>query len=199
MKTIRNYFKSLKANMILVSFLLLASCMQQDESLASDNVKSDELTDRSAAAQVTNGVSVNAKRIYTAHLLGANEVPPVDSNGEGQVIFTLDESGTQLRFQVIAANIKNVTQAHIHCGEAGVNGPVVVFLFGFDAEGVDPNGLLADGTITEANIIARDSTAICMGGLATFENLLSHIRNGSAYVNAHTLNHPGGEIRGQIR
>jgi CHRD domain len=76
---------------------------------------------------------------------------------------------------------------------------VVVFLFGFVVGGVNQNGVLAEGTITSANIIPRGSSAACMGGLATFENLLERIRNGSVYVNAHTVAFEGGEIRGQIK
>ena len=61
------------------------------------------------------------------------------------------------------------------------------------------NGILAEGTITSADIISRPSSAACAGGLATFENLLERIRNGTVYVNAHTVDFEGGEIRGQIK
>lgn len=37
-------------------------------------------------------------------------------------------SGESFGYKVIAANIENVTQAHIHCGTAGLNGPIVVWL-----------------------------------------------------------------------
>ena len=100
----------------------------------------------------------------------------------------------------------NVVAAHIHLGSAGINGPVVAFLY--DAAGVPPgggrtNGVLAEGTITAANLI---------NGLAghPLSDLIAAMESGGAYVNVHTNDgvaptntgpgdFPGGEIRGQIR
>ena len=67
-------------------------------------------------------------RNFVAHLSGDNEVPPVDTRAQGQAKFQLSKDGNELHFKLIAANIENILQAHIHCGAAGVNGPVVVFL-----------------------------------------------------------------------
>lgn len=187
-----------KGKVMLISFFLFAGCAQYDESLTPGDHHSSS-TELAISESSELNVSASKKRVFTAHLSGSNEVPPVDRNGQGQVIFTLSKDGTELHYKLITANTNNITQAHIHCGEAGVNGPVVVFLFGFDAAGVSQNGVLAEGTITAANIIPRPPSDACMGGLATFEALLEKMRNGGAYVNAHTLDFPGGEIRGQIR
>jgi hypothetical protein len=199
MKNLKNAPKAIgKAKTIVISFFLLASCMQHDESLV-PRKHHDDLSKTANELAVGNTISAEMKKVFTAHLSGDNEVPPVDTNGQGQAIFTLSEDGTELHYKLIVANTKNVTQAHIHCGEAGINGPVVVFLFGFVAGGVTQNGILAEGTITSANIIPRASSAACMGGLATFENLVERLQNGSVYVNAHTVDFEGGEIRGQIK
>jgi hypothetical protein len=190
-----------KASLMLLSFFLLAACMQYDESLAPGDHQIGNSPDLTNIESLEPGsVAGMAKRVFTAHLNSSNEVNPagVDSQGQGQVIFTLSEDGTSIHYKLIVANIEDITQAHIHCGAEGVNGPVVVFLFGFDASGVTTNGTLAEGTITAANIIARPNSASCSGGLATFEDLLARMRNGTAYVNAHTPTYPGGEIRGQI-
>ena len=125
---------------------------------------------------------------------GDEEVPPVDTRARGVVNFTLSEDGTRLDYRLIVANLENVTQAHIHIAPKGVNGPVVVFLFGFVAGGVTENGVLAEGTITAANLIPRPA----IGFGATMAELVAAIRNGNAYANAHTVAFPGGEIRGQI-
>jgi hypothetical protein len=188
-----------KGKVIMVSFFLFAGCMYDESIAPSDNHDSSTKMSAAGSAVMGNDVSGEMKKVFTAHLMGDNEVPPVDSDGQGQAIFTLNESGTELHYKLIVANIDNITQAHIHCGPTGVNGPVVVFLFGFDAMGVNKNGILAEGTITSANIIARPSSEACMGGLATFENLLERMRNSEVYVNVHTLAYPGGEIRGQIK
>ena len=41
-------------------------------------------------------------------------------------------------------------------------------------------------------------SAACPGGVATLEDVLEKMRTGGAYVNVHTTQFPGGEIRGQI-
>jgi hypothetical protein len=136
---------------------------------------------------------------FIAPLNGGEEVPPVNTNARGATTFKLSRDGTELSYRLIVANIPNVTQAHIHCGAAGANGPVVVFLFGFDPAGVTVNGVLAEGTITAANVIPRPDSEVCPGGVANFDELLAKMRSGNAYVNVHTIDWPGGEIRGQIR
>ncbi|MEW6403930.1 MAG: CHRD domain-containing protein [Chloroflexota bacterium] len=98
--------------------------------------------------------------------------------------------------------MENVVAAHIHCGAAGVNGPVGVTLF-MGTPGSGPvNGLLARGAIT-----APDPGNAC--GWVTLADVLAAISTGNTYVNVHTNDgvdpantgpgdFPGGEIRGQI-
>ena len=70
------------------------------------------------------GVALAGSTNFTAHLSGANEVPAVETRGQGQAIFHLDDD--ELGFKLIATNINDILQAHIHCGTPGVNGPVFV-------------------------------------------------------------------------
>ena len=100
-------------------------------------------------------------------------------------------------------SIENTVASHIHLGPPGVNGPVVVFLFGPAAPGGGRHdGVLATGTITAANVV---------GPLAgqPFSALVEAMRTGNAYVNVHTNDGiappntgpgdiPGGEIRADI-
>lgn len=185
-----------RGSMLAFSFLFLAACMQHDESLAPGN--HHNLISQGDLASMEGGVAAMTKRTFTAHLNSGNEVasPAVESLGQGQAIFTFSEDGMEIHYKLIVANIENVTMAHIHCGEAGANGPPVVFLFGPVAGGVTQNGVLAEGTITSANIRPNVS---CSGVIATYELLAELIRTGGAYVNAHTTAYPGGEIRGQIK
>jgi hypothetical protein len=138
------------------------------------------------------GTAVAGNRNFRAHLSGDEEVPPVDTQGQGQVIFQLNRDGTELSYKLIVANIEDVTQAHIHLAPAGQNGPVVAFLFGFVFGGVTTNGILAEGTLIADDLIGPLSG----GGLA---DLINAMRAGNTYVNVHTIAHPPGESRGQIR
>jgi len=138
-----------------------------------------------------------SNRNFRAHLQGRAELPPVDTNAQGQAIFQLNKDGNELSFKLIVANIDEVAQAHIHCGAADVNGPVVAFLYGFGPV-VSPDGILNQGTLMNADVIPRPDSAECPGGVADFEDLIEKIQDGETYVNVHTVVNPGGEVRGQI-
>src|SRR5438105_12768946 len=135
---------------------------------------------------------------FAAHLTGTQEVittgtsAPGTSLGTGLATFRLSEDGQSLRYRLSVFHITGVFQAHIHLNGAGVNGPVVVFLFKSAQPTGEVNGLLSEGTITAADFV-------CPLFGHPFSELLTDIRNGDAYVNVHTLpNHPGGEIRGRV-
>lgn len=135
------------------------------------------------------GDDVGGTRL-TAELSGDNEVPPVTTAGTGKARFILNEDQTELSFLLEVANVDSVTQAHIHQGSAGENGPVGVFLFGLVEGGGPVNGVLSSGTITEDDLIGPWE-----GDLSAF---LNDLLTGNTYVNVHTTTNPPGEIRGQI-
>ncbi|MEO5574782.1 MAG: CHRD domain-containing protein [Gaiellaceae bacterium] len=143
--------------------------------------------------------AAGVNRNWSTHSNGSMEVPVRDSQGQSQAIFHLSKDGDALDFKLIASNIAGVTQSHIHCGHPGENGPVVVFLYGVNAAGISPSGVLNQGTITNSNVIARPSTAICPGGIADLDDVIEKMNTGGAYVNVHTIQFPGGEIRGDIK
>jgi hypothetical protein len=140
---------------------------------------------------------------FQAHLTGDEEVPANESLGQGQAIIRVSEDETEISYRLIASNIENVVASHIHVGAAGVNGPVVAFLFGnVPAGGGRTDGVLATGTITAADLV---------GPLAgqSLSVLVDEIEAGNTYVNVHTNDgiapvntgpgdFPGGEIRGQL-
>jgi hypothetical protein len=127
-------------------------------------------------------------------MAGSEEVPAVANDFDGQAIFKLSADGRTMSYKVITSAMTGITQSHIHIGNFGVNGPIVVFLFGFVSTGVANDGILSQGTFTQSNLIARPA----IGFGATMPELVAALRTGHAYVNVHTLAHPGGEIRGQI-
>ena len=71
-------------------------------------------------------------------------------------MYQLSKDGLELNYRLIASNINNVVAAHIHIGPLGVNGPVVLFLFGnppVPPGGGAQNGVLGEGTATAANLV----------------------------------------------
>jgi hypothetical protein len=137
-------------------------------------------------------------------LSGAEEVPPRATPASGLASFVLSSDHSTLSYDLSVFGIQNVIAAHIHVGLVGENGAVVAFLFGPQAPGGGLfNGLLATGTITEADLVGPLATA-------SFGDFLSELVAGNTYVNVHTNDgvdppntgpgdFPGGEIRGQIR
>ncbi len=137
------------------------------------------------------GIAANGTNA-TAPLSGSQDVPAVDTRARGNAVFHVSRDGSELSYKLIVANISNVVQAHIHLAPAGTNGSVVAFLFGFEPPGGRVNGVLAEGTITEADLI---------GPLAgqSIADLVAEMSAGDTYVNVHTIDFPPGEVRGQIR
>jgi hypothetical protein len=127
---------------------------------------------------------------FMASLSGAAEVPPVHTEARGGAGFSLNGDETDLSYVVKVGRIDNVTQAHIHLGSPDENGPVVAFLYGPADPSGPLDGLLASGSLEEADLL---------GPLAgDFNGFVEALRAGDLYVNVHTTDVPSGEIRGQI-
>lgn len=105
-------------------------------------------------------------------------------------MFLVRGNGT-LRFKLVVRNIRRMTQAHIHLGRPGENGPVVAWLFGPSRFGISVRRGVVRGTIRRSDLVGP------MEG-RTVRDLIREIERGNAYVNVHTTEHPAGEIRGQI-
>jgi hypothetical protein len=141
-------------------------------------------------------VVVAATRNFRTHLSGQFEVPANSSKGQGQATLQLSKEGSALHYKLNIANIENVIMAHIHLEEPGKNGPIVVWLRpgGPPAPAAIPGrfqGTYAEGTITDANLVGP----LAGQGL---DALVEAIEDGRTYVNVHTSQFPGGEIRGDI-
>lgn len=132
---------------------------------------------------------------YQAHATGAAEVPANDSRAQGVALLRLSADGSALHYRLIVANIENVLMAHIHLAPAGANGAVVAWLYpSAPPPSLIPGrtqGTLAEGTITAASLVGP------LAG-ASLADLVAAIESGGAYVNVHTSQFPGGEIRGQL-
>ncbi len=136
-------------------------------------------------------------------LFGREEVPALSNFGrgtfEGEINADLTELSWTLEYGPLGSA---VTQAHIHIGQRGVNGGISVFFcsnLGNGPAGTpacpEAGGTLS-GTFTAASVIGPAGQGVAAGQI--FE-VLRAIRQGVAYANVHSVNFPGGEIRGQIR
>ena len=148
--------------------------------------------------------SAGPSKNFAANLSGKDEVPVRNTRAQGHTHFQVNAAGTEIFYRLSVANINNVVAAHIHIGQPGVNGPVVVHLAGpLPPGGGRYSGVIGSGVITEEHLT---------GPLAghPLSDLLNAMASGNAYVNVHTNDgagapnsgpgdFPGGEIRGQIR
>lgn len=139
----------------------------------------------------TNGFinSALGQQTFTAELTGGDEVPPVDTEATGT--FNLVAVNQSSGYILSVSDLVNVTQAHIHRGEEGENGKIVVTLYNATMPTGPMSGLLSQGNITAADL---------EGPLAgqQLADLIDIMDNGTTYVNVHTKDFPLGEIRGQI-
>jgi spermidine/putrescine-binding protein len=126
---------------------------------------------------------------FTAKLTSKEEVPPNDSPATGMA--WVKPSEKEVGFKINVTDIDKATGAHIHLGEKGKNGPVVVTLFKSDTPTELKNGTLGEGNVTATNFEGP------MKGKA-LNDLVTAMQNGSTYVNVHTTDMPDGEIRGQL-
>ena len=142
-----------------------------------------------AVATSLNPTVVFANHEFAANLTGQQEVPSVDTQAIGEAIFVpIQPSNETIDFYVNATGIQAVTQAHIHSGSPGENGPIVVTLFTLNPV---QNGVSINGSIAANNL--EDT----MQG-KTVAELIDAIKSNTTYVNVHTEQNPNGEIRGQL-
>jgi hypothetical protein len=126
-------------------------------------------------------------------LSGDQSVPAVQTSASGTAIIMIEggPSGFNISFEIDVTNIVDASAAHIHLGAPGVAGEVIVPLFTGPPKSGSFTGVLAKGTITEADLTGS------MKG-KTFADLAAAVLSGQTYVNVHTAANKGGEIRGQI-
>ncbi len=131
------------------------------------------------------GIALAAGHGFTAELTTGAEVPaPTGSDGYGSATANINDDGS-VDYEVEYQDLTGApVAAHIHFGEVGVAGPVMLTL----AHGDSPFG----GTLTEADFTPVE------GGPQTYEEGLDAIRDGLTYVNIHTEMNGAGEIRGQL-
>lgn len=116
---------------------------------------------------------------YPVVMDAGQTVPPIalpDAFGFGNV--TYDEGSGELTWTINYEALSGpLTVAHIHSGTAGNTGPVLVDLLGAGS---------------------TDNGSVITGSAMIDQNDAASIQSGQTYVNLHTMDNPGGEIRGQV-
>jgi hypothetical protein len=150
----------------------------------------------------------HAQSEFAANLSGGQEVPPVATSAFGSATFDVNfsEGSLGVNFHLSATNLKQAFMAHIHCGAAGVNGPIIVWLAGRPGgpanAGYNLNGpWIGSAELTDINVIAGTQCTNPAGAPVLVNDLIDVLTlmfQGMTYVNIHTSAHGGGEIRGPI-
>lgn len=153
------------------------------------------------------------QRLDIVLLTGSEEVPPRDTPASAQLILQLSNDGQSMKYILDIADIKNVTQAHIHIAPKGTNGPIAIWLYpspktrtALPGGGGPVERLLVQGTFTAADFV-QGATAPLNG--KTMADFVAIVNSAGAYGNVHTSDgdatpntgpgdFPGGEIRGQL-
>jgi len=127
-----------------------------------------------AATALTWGYSQAATETFKGTLSSAAEVPPTTSAGTGTATVTFDTATKTVTYSVTYSGLSGpAAAAHIHCGAAaGANSGVAV---------------------------AFPSPASPISGTATLTDAqAADLEAGKCYVNVHTPDNKGGEVRAQL-
>jgi len=167
------------------------------------------------------GDPVYADTILFANLTTSQEVPPTvptTATGAprpisfGTATFVLNTAQTAMTFSATIFNIDftgtqtadtndNLVAAHIHAGPAvapGVNGPVVWGFFGTPFNDNNPNDVVNTPFATGVGGTISGKWDAPEGNATTLTAQLANILGGHSYINFHTNQFTGGEIRGAI-
>ena len=154
-------------------------------------------------------------------ITNSQEVPPTNPTTTGgarrpasfgTARFQLNGGGTAMTLNATVRNLDftgsqssdtndNLTNAHIHAGpsvQPGVNGPVVWGFIGAPFNDNNPN----DAVVTPLPVGVGGSVTgkwdAPEGNGTTLAAQLDNLKNGRAYINFHTVQFGGGEIRGNF-
>ena len=155
--------------------------------------KALHLTVLAAGLVLTTG-SASAQSVNLVATLSGNEETPAPGLNTGAFGFAEVGVDTENREVTVHLEVFNLptgtTAGHIHAGAKGTPGPVIL-------DFILPTGRTGDFTLNlrlgQANFRARPEI-----GIATLDDALQAVAAGNAYVNVHSTQYPGGEVRGQL-
>ncbi|WP_420460033.1 CHRD domain-containing protein [Neolewinella sp.] len=125
------------------------------------------------------------REAYYTNLFGSNQVPSVISTAHGALLLELEDDNTL----VVSGSFSDLTStyaasigSHLHLGLPGQNGPIDIALTPTITEDDSLSGIFR----SEDNTIELD------------DDQVEALRAGRYYANIHSVEHPSGEIRGQV-
>lgn len=177
-----------------------------------------------AAAVLAVSAGYACAEEFTAHLTGFNEIGSIPSgatyaqsytgailtDATGTLKLDLDKKAGRIAYTLTYTGpfTSDVQQAHIHFGKSRDSGGIVVWLCQTMAKPapaqvamITPTCTAPGPTATVKGTITSDNVLAVPGQNVTandFDAIADAITSNTAYVNIHTANFPGGEIRGQV-
>jgi len=166
---------------------LLISCSDRSEDPLSSETAAPATAYRTVSNAVAGTCEVPGCRPGFERTVGLGAVldraqHDIAASG-GTGTFSLNGDKSELTYEIRVEGIPAVTGSHFHNAASGVNGVVVR---GLEGE-FDGDVWVSSGTWTSAET-DRPLTA----------DLVAEIEAGNIYVNIHTADYAGGEIRGQV-
>jgi uncharacterized protein (TIGR03118 family) len=170
-------------------------------------------------AQYVDALLANAGILpgrFVVNLTNTQENPPTVPTGRpgsyGVAVFSLNAAQDAMTFTATVNNIDftsaqsattqdNLLNAHIHAGATvapGVNGGVVWGFFGAPFNDTTPNDVVNTPFAAGVGGTISGKWDAPEGNGTTLAAQLSNILAGRAYINFHTTQFPGGEIRGNF-
>lgn len=144
-------------------------------------------TSTNPGGEVRGQVSMTTGIGFTSKADGAQQNPPVTTNGKGTGSIVLNAARNQITYHLTYHGLSGVLSGaggHFHVARVGVNGPIV--------RNIAPGGLAAAATVSgvwsSTDVTQTLTRALVDSAIA-----------GKLYANFHTGANPGGEIRGQLR
>jgi hypothetical protein len=156
----------------------------------------------------------NAALIFNATLTGAQETTPNNSTATGFAEFELNDAMTALTMTVTifgidvtgsqtADPLDNLSAAHIHALAPGAaltaTGGVVWGFVGMPFNNNNPNDGTSTPFTTGVGGTFTGTWNAPEGNGTTLTAQLSNLLSGRTYINFHTPEFPGGEIRGALQ
>ncbi len=133
--------------------------------------------------------------VLTGTQEATRESPPVFTTGLGAGTACLSKDRSRVKFKLYVENLESPIKepsrglgfAHFHLGRAGIAGPIVKNISKDFKLSKDRKSGVACGVWTKWD-----------KNMPLTKELVKALKEGKLYINVHTEQHPGGEVRGQV-